>query len=219
MVIEKRYRRHLLLTSAVLATAVFLAGILFGWSLDHFRTTEILTTIKQNELSTESYLVEQQFIDSFGGDKCELLTARVDTLRDSTNQIGKQLACWGGKSTFKEADFDYLKRKYTILEVRFLMLINDLKQECGQDYNIILSFYKIDEDASIRQGYVLDSLNDKYNNTLIILSFDKYYTDEPLIDILATRYGIERTPAIVVNGKVKQGFVPESELDKLIKSQ
>lgn len=215
---SKKYKKHLLITSLVLASVIFLAGIALGWTLDHFRVNEVLDTIKQNELDTESYLVEQEFIKNFGGDSCELLSPRVTNLQSQITIIGHQLSKWGESSrSFKQQDFDYLKRKYFILETRAFMLIEGLKDTCGVDYNTILYFYSIDDEESLRQGYVLDELVRKYDN-LIVLSIDKDYTDEPLIDVLNSKYEITAAPTIVVNSNVKlEGFIPRAQIESLIK--
>ena len=212
MVNDKKYKRHLLITSFIVATVIFLAGIALGWTLDNFRISAITTTLNQNELNTESFLLESQFIENFGGDYCTLLNVRIKDLRNNIVKTSDQLSTWGESKKFKESDFDYLKRKYFLLEIKFLFLLEDMTRTCGKSNDVILFFYKIDDSQSTRQGYALDELR-LTRDDMIILSFDKNYADEPLIGILLTKYGINSTPAVVINGqKVLTGYASAAQI-------
>jgi len=206
--------KKLLIVSAIIATFIFSTGLFLGYALDGFRENEILSNIKQNELDTESFILEQQFLDELGGDKCEILSERALTLQPTLTEIGRQLGRWQN-SDFKQDEFNYLKRKYFLTEIRFLMLIETLKQNCNSDYNVIVFFYKIDDDTSKRQGYVLDEITNQ-NQNVIVLSIDKDYTQEPLIDILKSNYDVIEAPSLVINGDTVSGFIPEEDLIELL---
>lgn len=204
--------------SLVLTIVVFMLGYAFGWTLDYFKESDVLDKIKQNELDTESFLVEQQFSEDLSKtDRCELLTSRIDYLQTNIREIGDDLSQWDKDNLFNKEDFDYLKRKYVLLEVRFLMLLDDLKQTCGVDYNLIIFFYEIDQTESARQGYVLDNLVKEYDN-LIILSIDKNYFDEPLVELLISKYDIIDAPTLIINNKIKlEGFTSQAKVESAVK--
>jgi len=209
--INRRYRKYLLVSSFVIAILIFSSGLFVGYSLDTFKVNDILSATQQNELSTESYLTELQFIDVFGGNKCSLLVSRVDEIKTVLGETRTKLAKYG-VSFAKKQDFDYLKRKHVISQIRFMLLIEGLNTECGADYDTILFFYEIDQQSSSNQGYALDKLGGQ-NDKLVVLSFDLNYKDEALTDLLATKYDIESTPQIVINEKtLESGFVSEEEL-------
>lgn len=214
MVVGKR--KYLLITAMILTITVFLGGIALGWTLDHYRADELLENIKQSELITESLIVEESFIDHYGGDRCELLSSRVYDLQQQSRVTGKQLSEWGEGDTFQTKDFDYLKRKYILLEIRFFILLNDLKNECNSDYNTILFFYQKDQEQSIQQGFILDELSDNYDN-LIVLSIDKDYTDEPLVELLRSKYGITKAPTLIINKVKFEGFTSKAQIESAIK--
>lgn len=216
MVNSKKYKQHLLITSFIVAGVIFLAGIALGWTLDTFKVSTITTALKQNELNTESFLLESQFIENFGGDYCELLNLRIKDLQKNIAQTSEQLSTWGESKKFKESDFDYLKRKYFLLEIKFLFLLQDMTHTCGKNHDVILFFYGIDDSQSMRQGYSLDELR-LARDDLIVLSFDKNYVDEPLIKILLTKYGINSAPAVVINGqKVLVGYASSKQIESFL---
>jgi hypothetical protein len=211
-----RYRRKLLLKSAVITILVFFTGILLGISLDNLRENEVLTDLKFNELDTQSYFLEERFIKESGKDVCEILNSRIDNLRYRLVRIGSELPSSEESSISKNADLDYLKRKYTISEVQFLMLLNDLNENCDDSYIPILFFYTKDEAQSRDQGYVLTWANEKYKENIVILSFDTDYFDEPLINTLKLHYNIKSKSAVVINEKTYSEFISKEELDKIL---
>jgi len=212
--VEKKY---LLVTSLILTISVFLGGIFIGWTLDHYRADELLENIKQSELTTESFIVEESFIDHYGGNRCELLNSRVYAMQNLIHTTGEQLSKWGEGDSFQSRDFDYLKRKYIISEIRFFILLDDLQNSCGSDYNTILYFYEKDKDSSAKQGHVLDELSKDYDD-LIVLSIDRYYSDEPLVELLVSEYGITVTPTIIINSKIKlEGLTSRAQIESAIK--
>ncbi len=217
--VNDKTKKQLLFTSLVLAVAIFSLGIVFGWYLDNMRSNDILEIIQQNELDTESYLVEQQYIESFDKElACEVLENRVPVLNDQLGEVGHKLVYYKGKNVFEKDEFDYLQRKHFILKVRFWNMLSYLKKNCDYEGIVILYFYEENHQESTNQGYALDDLNKEYNYSLTILSFDVNYDKEPLIGILKDRYDIETTPTIIYNDKIKtEGFVSVDELKEILK--
>lgn len=216
-----RYPKYILLTSFSLALLIFIAGIFLGYSLDNFKSNEVLENIKQNELNTESYLAHQAFLDAFGGDECQALTNRITNMKFLVAKIAGQISQYSQSSMFSsEDDLDYLKRKYFISEVKFLSLLQNLKQKCDKDFVVILFFYRKDDPQSTRQGYVLDELSETYEESLIVLSFDKDYPDEPLVETLIFKYNITYAPTLIIdNDFKKQGLTSKEELQYIIENQ
>jgi len=212
----KKYKQHLLITSFIVAAVIFLAGIALGWTIDNFKVNTITSALNQNELNTESFLLESQFVENFGGDYCKLLNLRIKDLQKSIAQTSEQLSTWGESKKFKTSDFDYLKRKYFLLEIKFLFLLQDMTHTCGKSYDTILFFYNIDDSQSMRQGYALDEVR-MTRNDLIVLSFDKNYVAEPLMLVLLTKYDIESAPAIVINGqRTISGYTSAEKINALL---
>ena len=57
--------RHIFLTTVVLLIVIFILGVLIGRRMNDNRVDEISSFIKNNELNTESYLIEQELIENF----------------------------------------------------------------------------------------------------------------------------------------------------------
>ncbi|MFH1637987.1 MAG: hypothetical protein ABIB71_06185 [Candidatus Woesearchaeota archaeon] len=206
-----KYPKKLFLMSAIITLVVFLTGMILGWSLDRFKESEVLTNMEVNELNTNSYLLEQSFIEK-SENVCEILHSRVGNIRYTLTKIGAQLPSSEESSLSSEANLDILKRKYFLSEVQFLLLLKDLNEKCGQTYIPILFFYTKDDSSSREQGYVLTWANEKYKEKIVILSFDKDYADEPLINTLKLNYNVDGSSAVVIGDETMEGFVGKEEM-------
>ena len=215
MVDRINYKRFLMISLGV-SIIIFTAGLLLGVSLDDAKVNDLLFNINQNELNTESYLIEKEFISTFGGDECSLSNPRVDEISQEIANIGRLLTRYESGNLINEDEFNYLKRKYFLLEIKAYSLFTSLKEKCNYDYQTILFFYDIDSDESANQGNVLDALAN-LNKNVYIFSFDRKFTEDPTLETLKIHYDIKRSPTLMINDKVKQeGLTNLEDLSNLI---
>ena len=214
----KKLQKSIFFTSLVMTIAIFSIGFLINYGLDYIRIDIILDTVENHELDILSYLIQQEFIDTFGGDKCEFMKSKVNDLKEELKQVGVDLSNYGGKSIFKKKDFDYLKRKYFLLELNFYNLIEKLNKECGKSYISIIFFYEIDDHPSERQGYILDDVS-KMDKKVVVLSFDKDYPDEPLLNLLKLKYNITKAPTTIIDNElIYDSIVYSGQIKAVIKN-
>lgn len=210
-----KYPKHIFAISAVLTVAIFLTGVMLGWGLDSYKENDVLNDLQFNELDTQSYFLEQQLLSNYGGDVCEVFESRVGNLRYMMSKIRSKFPADQEESLAPGIDLDYLKRKYFLSEMQFYLLLNDMKRDCGSEYTPIMFFYTKDDSTSERQGYVLDIL-DRTDENIAVLSFDKDYTDEPLINTLLAHYNISATSTLIIGNSKKEGFVSLAEINELV---
>ena len=197
-----------------LSIMIFTAGLLLGISLDDTKVNDLVANINQNELNTESYSVEKEFLGTFGGDKCSLSSPRVKALSEEIVNIGRLLTKYETTSVFEQSEFNYLKRKYSLLEIKAYSLFTQLKEECNYNYTTILFFYDINDDNSLRQGHVLDALV-KINSNIHIFSFDRLFREDPTMETVKIHYNITSSPTLIINNKIKKEGL--ADLENLIK--
>ena len=140
MVVKKRYKKHILLTTTLLLLFVFIAGILLGRTITNIETSQITEFIKENELNTESYLIEQELIEEFDKNNCELATVRITDLSNELANIGRSLTVEDAEETLGKDNYNFLKRKFHLMQVKTYILFKKLVETCDVSSNIIL-FY------------------------------------------------------------------------------
>ena len=212
-----KFPKHIFLTSLAITVIVFVAGLMLGYNLDNFRTSEILGGLKVNELDTESYLVEQAFWDNFGGDDCTFAQPRLASISTQLGELGQYLNTYEKKSLFEENEFDYLARRYFLLEVKAYTLEMNLRAQCNLSNTVILYFYGNDDPGSERQGFVLDKLVAKAEGDVNVYSINLDYEGDEALETVNLYYNVTKTPTIIINGEEKrEGFTSYNEMLDII---
>ena len=104
--------KKIIIISLVITILIFSAGLLLGLSLDDTRLSDIVNNLNQNELNSESYLVEQDFIKTVGGDVCDLSDPRTQGLSSELAKLGQLLSKYEPSNLFRQTEYTYLKAKY-----------------------------------------------------------------------------------------------------------
>lgn len=205
-------RKKIILNSLLLTVLIFAAGILLNHVFDSIRIDTIVDVMRVHELDSDSYQTERFFIEVFEVEGCGAMTGRISGFKTEIRKVGEDLGSYSRFSFFRKYDYDYLKRKYFLLELQFFSLLQTLNQECGASYLPILFFYELDDEESERQGYILQELSENFDQELVVLSFDKDYKDESLVQTMVQGYNITDAPVLIVNEGVFRGLTYASEL-------
>lgn len=199
--------------------------IVFFITLGLFLTASYLSsyfsTKKVNELKT---IQDNIAIDILSSETqfsllSELSCKNVDTsgLSSELHELGGKLA-WGEENLGKTDEVKYLKKYYSILEIKDYLLMKKITARCGVKSAFILYFYTTAENCSEceKQGLVLSNLKDKYPD-LRIYSFD-YSIDLSPVKSMLDIYKIEDTklPALVLDDEVLTGFQDKESLEEKI---
>jgi hypothetical protein len=213
----KTFPKNIFVTSLIITLVVFVAGLFLGWQLDNLRTTQVLDDLRLNELDSESYVVEQAFWDTFGGESCEYGQERINSLSQQLVELGQYLNRYEQKSLFEEAEFEYLARRYFILEIKAYTELYSLQKRCDLETDFILFFYGQNDEDSENQGYVLDKLVDKSDGALDVFSINYDFETDYAIETVKIYYNVTTTPTLIINGEKKvEEFVSYEELRELI---
>ncbi len=208
--------KKIIFVSLIITVLIFLAGLLLGLSLDDTRVSDLIDNLNQNELNSESYLVEQDFIKNLGGNLCELSSPRINVLSSELAKLGQLLTKYESTGLLKASEYDHSKRKYFLLEIKTYTLFTNLKKECNYKFNTILYFYDKDHQESLNQGYILDSLVASRDN-IHVLSFDRNFR-EPALETLKLHYNITTSPSLIINNELKkEGLTSLEELKVILK--
>ena len=206
--------KHLFLTTVFLLIVVFILGILVGRWMGSSKVDEITSFIKNNELNTESYLIEQELIENFEEGNCELANARISSLSNELWKIGKSLSPADAQQKLGEENYNFMKRKYHLMQIRTYILFYKLKQHCNNTNSVVLFYFSREDNESQEQGQILDMLVRDYNIRVFTIEYN--YSKE--LSFMEEYYAITETPALIINYDVKlSGLTPYAEIKNLIK--
>lgn len=143
---------------------------------------------------------------------CKNLSSSV--LSDELAELSKKLE-WGEENLGASEEVLYLKKYYSLLEIKDYLLAKKISERCKIKSAFILYFYTTLENCREceRQGLVLTVLRDKYPE-LRVYSFD-YSIDLSAVKSMISIFKIEDTklPALVIDDELLTGFQPLEELE------
>ena len=214
MVVKKH--KDLFLSALVIVVAIFLLGLYLGYHLDTFRVDDTRDLLRKTAVDTDSLLVENEFLETFDIESCTLVEQRLQLLGDRLFDLGKSLSAYDTKKVFRSAEYRDLKQQYFSLEIKAFSLYYQAQEECIIDKHVVLYFYDVeDNEESLRQGFVLDSLVARLDN-VIVLSIDREFED-PLLETVKSHFAIVSGPSLVVDFEhLAEGFVSFPELVELL---
>jgi len=201
-----------LLTTLLLVIVVFVIGVIIGntWESSESRITSKI--LKQSELDTESFIVEQELFESFETN-CGLAEQRINALSEELWKLGKVLGTKDAQEKLGSSDYNFLKRKYHLMQIRTYILTKKLQVDCGQKIDIILYYYDLDDPLSEQQGKILDQL--VASNDIHVFAIEYQYSNE--LKFLEDYYEVRRTPTIIVNFEYHLvGLVPIEKIIPLL---
>ncbi len=208
-------RRQTYLSIILLLILVFAIGVIVGRSASNPELSEVNKFIKQSELTTESYLLEHELFADMEKN-CDLARLRLAALSSGLWQLGKLLGTGTAKQDLGESNYNFLKRKFHLMQIKTYTLYHRLKQDCAVDVPVLLFYYSQNDAKSQEQGAVLDKLVGDFDVNVFAIEYN--YSQE--LRFLEEYYEITGTPAVVVNFEtVRQGLTPYDELAALVRRE
>lgn len=203
----KKYLIVFLITATLFLSASYLSNYLGGRKINQIKT--IQDNIAINILSSETQFSLLQELS------CKNVSGSV--LSGELDELGKKLE-WGQENLGNTDEVAYLKKYYSLLEIKDYLLMKKIAAGCKVKSAFILYFYTTAENCSEceRESLVLSSLREKYPE-LRVYSFD-YSIDLSAVKAMLSIYNIEDTklPAVVLGDELLTGFHSVEELDALI---
>lgn len=192
-------KKQVFLSTIFALCIVFAVGIIIGNLISNPETKEINKVLRQSELSTESYLLEQDLLADFD-QNCDLAKTRLAALSGELWQLGKMLGSETAKSDLGESNYHFLKLKYHLMQIKTYLLFANLNKDCNFTTPVVLFFYSQDDADSREQGKILDSLVKDYD--IKVFAVEAGYSKE--LEFLELFYGVSETPFLVLNYNIKK---------------
>lgn len=200
-----------------LTTLVFIAGIFLG----NFIAQSGLTDLKEREEVLMAQLLGLDLQDRLITlqEACEV---SLRDIREDKVELGRSVELL--EKRFGKLNPEVLRQKelYQLIEIKTLLLLKERKEECDEDYSIILFFYTNEKDdprgsykESGNQGIVLNALYNKYPDYINTFAFD-VNTDNPALNTLKSIYNIDSIPTLIIDDELYADFKSLEELKEIL---
>lgn len=205
----KKYLIVFLFTVGLFLSASYISNYFSNKKVDQLKTI-------QDKISIDILSSETQF-SLLSELSCKNISDS-SVLSGELGELGNKLE-WGQENLGMTDTVSYLKKYYSLLQIKDYLLTKKISARCKTKSAFILYFYTTAENCTEceKQGIVLSALRDKYPE-LRVYSFD-YSIDLSAVKSMLQIYKIEDTklPALVVDEDVLTGFRSIEELESRVK--
>ena len=184
-----------------------------GLVFENKRVDYVNTVYEDNTLELTSSQVQYDYIKRLvSSDNCPLVFEVYHDSLEELDDTTKRLESYAINGKINTAEFDRLKRKYVLSQIKYFMLGDDIHKSCPDlDIATVLYFYGTKKNCPDceAQSFVLDYIKRRFGQNVLIFAFNAEETNERSVELLVASYKIslKDLPAIVVNGEVYQGLV------------
>src|SRR3989344_4367367 len=204
----KKYLIVFLITVGLFFTASYLSNYFGNKKIDQLKSIQDKIAINILSSETQFALLSESSCKNVSG---SVLSGELD-------ELGRKLE-WGQENLGATDEVSYLKKYYSLLQIKDYLLMKRISASCKVKSAFILYFYTTAENCSEceKESLVLSSLRDKYPE-LRVYSFD-YSIDLSAVKALLQIYKIKDTelPALVLDDELLTGFHSIEELESRIK--
>ncbi len=204
----KRYILAFIITSAIFTTAILISNKLNENKLEQVRAIE-------DKMSIDILSLETQF-DLLSELSCEKI-GESTVLSSELNNLARKLSYMEEQRGTHDTEVIRLKSRYSLLQIKDLLLMKKVATKCDIAPTVILYFYSNAGDCKdcTRQGYVLNKLGDDFD-ALRVYAFDANLDLSALKTLVNIHKIGDMLPALVVNGETYEGFVSLDEMRELL---
>jgi len=203
----KNYIIAFVITVGIFSTAIYLSNYLGNKKIDQLKSIQDKIAIDILSSETQFSLLQELSCKDVNN---SVLSQEINNIADKINYSEKNFAT-------DDTDVRYLKKYYSLLEIKDYLLMKKISERCGTKNSFILYMYSPDPTCTdcVKQEYVLSLLREKYPQ-LRIYSFD-YNLDLSAIKALISIYKIpSNVPVMVIGEKNYSGFKTVEEVEKII---
>lgn len=205
----KKYLIVFLITVGLFLTAIYLSNYFGNRKINELKSIQDKIAIDILSSETQFSLLSEL--------SCKNISDTV--FSSELGELGSKLE-WGQENLGDTTEVNYLKKYYSLLQIKDYLLTKKISERCKVKSAFILYFYTTAEKCREceREGLVLSSLRDKYPE-LRVYSFD-YSTDLSAVKAMLQIYKIKDTelPAVVLDDEVLTGFHSIDELESKVQT-
>jgi hypothetical protein len=208
MIDWRKYFIVFLITFSLFLTAGYLANYFSNEKIDQLKSIQDDIAINILSSETEFALLQDSSCESVSD---SVLSAELD-------ELGRKLE-WGQANLGASEEVSYLKKYYSLLQIKDYILMKKISERCEIKSAFILYFYTTKDVCSecARESIVLSALRRQYPQ-LRVYSFD-YGIDLSAVKAMIQIYGVKDTelPALVLDDELLTGFHSVEDLEPRLK--
>lgn len=218
----REYKKSRYFIVLLLTLAVFVIGVLIGVVISRERATYIQDENRIQRLNYDSLQLQYFYIQNIlsNAKDCSVASKTLEEQISNLALLGDRLEGFIRGTSANVKELNFLKREYTLAELRYWLFLNDVREICNDDNVYILYFYSnADCDECRTQGVILSFLKDNFRERLLVFALDSDFKDEPLLSIIKNSFNVTISPTLVINDEKHEGLIEKGKLLNIICSK
>ena len=211
----RNFKRRRYLLAGLLTLLIFVLGLMLSLVIEGKRVDISQQNANEQRLDFSSLQLQYAYIDQLAQEgNCEALAKNFDKNVKILEQSRERLETYYNGASVNKADFDLIRRDYTISQFNYWLFAKKYKTLCDADITTILFFYDDEEDCDRcnDQGFVLSYLKSVFDDKLLNFAIYGKYDSEPMVGILKNTYDVTSYPTVVLEDEKIEGFVERNIL-------
>lgn len=204
----QRYLIVFIITLSVFMIAFWLSAVFSNNKISQLR--EIQEQIAIDILSTET---RYALLEKTSCDHSVSNLEEEQGLSRELNDLARRLKFMESQLGSTDEDVLFIKKYYSLLQVKDYLLMEELSDRCGEELFTILYFHEGDCDDCQKQSLVLDELVEEYPETRVYW-FDKDI-NTPAVQTMLSIFNIKQGPTLVIDGQTYEGFLTFEEIKQV----
>ncbi len=206
------------IAAGVITIFIFLMGMLVGLITDIQKVNYAESIVQKQDVEFESLQLQYLYLQYLPKNEvCPVITKILENNLKTLQPILEKLIEYEENNKRYGEEYEFLKRKYILANIRYFILAEKSRKECDADIVTVLYFYNKNCEVCPTQGFILSHLKSILRDRLLVFPFDVSYTQEPMVGVLATQYNVSVFPTLIINGHERVvGFRTEKELLEII---
>lgn len=202
------YAMAFLITALIFATALYASNYFNNQRIAQIQATQNNIAIDILSLETQFALLAEHSCRDISEDS--VLSSEIQTLAQRLSYLESQTGV-------NEEELIRLKRYYSLLQIKDLLLMQEVANKCDLNPVFILYFYSNlgDCDLCEEQGYALTGLSHTYPQ-LRIYSFDYNLDLSALQTLREIRNVGDELPALVIRDETYYGLHTMEDIERLL---
>lgn len=214
----RRIEKERYIAAGVVTAFIFLMGMFLGLVVDIQKVNYAERIMQKQDVEFESLQLQYLYLQYLPNrDVCPVIGRILENNLKTLQPILEKLIEYEESNKKEGEEYELLKRKYTLANIRYFILAEKSRKECDADIVTVLYFYDKSCDVCPTQGFILSHIKSILQERFLVFPFDASYEKEPMISVLVTQYNVTVFPTLVINGREKvEGFRTEKEVLEVV---
>ncbi|HIH31613.1 TPA: hypothetical protein HA235_02800 [Candidatus Woesearchaeota archaeon] len=214
------YKRYIF--AFVITAAIFLLGFFFGFYMDLQRVNYFQTLSETNRLNIRSLQLQNELINEKTlTNQCSAFRFIFDNAIIELEKNRERLELYQQQANVKKAEFEILRREYTLSQINFWSISAKLKESCANssDFVTVLFFFGDKEICSDceNQATVLNYYKTQMNQNILIFAINRELADtEPVVNLLMKAYDVNSFPTLVIDNSIYREYIDKEDMEDLL---